>query len=282
MSVAYKSALAKAMPYNIYKTSEGETSAGQKYTIIINSMVWYKVRLFLEENHLDKGRTLTEYHWSQHTTREGANEAARWIHERLQRTPLLEFTPFESDSVLTYRADYYFAQVKMSDECKIYPDKYLKKGDHVYITRKCGIYHHDCIYLGNRRVVHINGDMSNIAEVKAKEDKWENFVGYYDDGSVSWFGTIYVIVYRLTIRNPDEICEVAQKLASKAYAKGDYNFVLKNCQHFASFCCTGKEISLGSHSVSDWFIQGLKGLTRKPPVGSAIAKTVESPLDKEP
>jgi hypothetical protein len=298
MPISYEKALEKALPFNCISRRSGLTSAGQKYTIVINSILWYKVRLFLDEDHLDKGRALIEYHWSHHTTRKGADDAVKRIENRLTRVPLLEYKPFRrvrslgddndededdnEDNPMTVDLRYYFTQVKLPDKCKTVPDKYLKKGDHVYITRKCGIYHHDAIYLGNKRVVHIFGEMSTNTNVKAKEDSWENFVGVNADGGVSWFGTVYVIVYRLRTRSPDKIVSEALQLASDSYGEGIYNFLSKNCQHFASYCCTGKEISLGAHSLSDAIWQSLSGLRNKPSIGNAIEKVTQSPLDKEP
>ena len=287
MSESYEKALEKALPYNSIFIRSGFTSVGQKYTIVISSIVWYeewyKLWLFLDEDHLDKGRALKEYHSSDHTTREGAYDAVKWIENRLTRVPLLEYKPFGRDLSLkdidnkehpmkTY-LDYYFTQVKLPDECKTDPDKYLKRGDHVYITRKCGIYHHDAIYLGDKRVVHIFGEVSEKTNVKAKEDCWENFVGVDKDGSVPWFGTVYVIVYRLRTRSAEKIVSEALKLASDSYGKGMYNFLSKNCQHFASYCCIGKEMSMGALGLSDVILPLLMFL---------YPKETQSPLDKEP
>jgi hypothetical protein len=154
MSNTYEKALEKALPFNCIFRRSGITSANQKYTIMINSVLWYKVKLFLDEDHLDKGRTLTEYHWSHHATRKGADDAVKWIENRLTRVPLLEYKPFgkvrslgddededkdedkddNEDNPMPIDLRYYFTRVKLPDKCKTNPDKYLKKGDHVYIT----------------------------------------------------------------------------------------------------------------------------------------------------
>jgi hypothetical protein len=137
--------------------------------------------------------------------------------------------------------------------------------------------------------VHIFGEISAKTNVKATEDSWENFVGVDEDGSVSWFGTVYVIVYRLRTRSPEKIVSEALQLASDSYGEGMYNLLSKNCQHFASYCCTGKEISLGAHNLSDAISQSLSELKQslselrsKPLIESAIEKVIQSPLDKEP
>lgn len=290
-SEVYENALKSVLPYFIILTEEGFTSCNQKYTIVVNKIAWYKVRLFIHEDHLEK-RKLTEYHWSQHISKEEALKVVKYLHERMSKVPLLEFKPFrkrkEGEDVssnqnpMSFNMKYYFDQVKLSDDCKTNPDKYLNIGDHVYITRKCGIYHHDAIYLGNKRVVHIFGDMSQKTNVKAKEDDWTNFVGLNDEGDVSWFGTLYVVVYRLKIRSQKEIVSEALKLASELYGEGKYHLLDNNCQHFASFCCTGVEISMGANSLSDALWQSLTALTGKKPYGSAIEKYFESPFDKEP
>ena len=72
---SFDSAVTKALPSLSSEISRvtGQTSTGQKYVVVVTKALWYKVRLFLEEDYLDK-RSLTAYHDSEHTSREGATE----------------------------------------------------------------------------------------------------------------------------------------------------------------------------------------------------------------
>ena len=64
----------KALPRGtteVLRTS-GHSMIGQQYTIVVTKVLWYKIRLFLEEDHLDKHK-LKAYHSSQHATRKGVD-----------------------------------------------------------------------------------------------------------------------------------------------------------------------------------------------------------------
>lgn len=175
---------------------------------------------------------------------------------------------------------YYFSLIKISDECKLNPDNYFNAGDHLCITRKGGLYTHDCIYMGNKKVVHIFLDENSSKScARAKEDSWQNYVGFDENDGAPYWGTVYVVVYRLKIRKPEEILKTAKLLASEEYAKGQYNFFLKNCQHFATYCCTGKEFSIGAHNFDDGLKQILMAFGRGPRVSQAAEKTFTTPLE---
>ena len=75
---------------------------------------------------------------------------------------------------------------------------------------------------------------------QARNDTWSTFIGDVN----SWIGTVSVVVYRLRIRTVDEITREAENLVREQFAAGKYNFLAQNCQHFASYCCTGQQISL--------------------------------------
>ena len=53
-----------------------------------------------------------------------------WIEKRLQRKPILNLTDLPP---LITNIDSYFGFVNMPEDCKINPDQYLKKGDHVRV-----------------------------------------------------------------------------------------------------------------------------------------------------
>jgi len=257
MSSEFKSALNKSLTsiWNVVDEIPGTTSAHQDFVIVVNGVwLWFKVRLYLDKAYLKDGQSLKEYHCWQHANKHGAMEQVKWIKGLLQRYPFDLFVAIKSP--LT-NLEYYLHVVQYPDDCKENPGPYLKRGDHVQISRKGGLYHHAGVFLGNDRVIHIYDDNSKHC-ARAREDSWKNFVGVCDDGSTSWFRSdVSVIIYRLRIRTPDEIVSAAREMASESYGRGKYNFVLKNCQHFASFCCTGIEMSTDVHRPFETFISVL-------------------------
>jgi hypothetical protein len=60
------------------------------------------------------------------------------------------------------------------------PEKFLKLGDHISISRSKGSYHHDAVYAGNRKVYHISPGDGDLKSVKptthAKFEDWEKFI----------------------------------------------------------------------------------------------------------
>ncbi|CAP25486.1 Protein CBG04881 [Caenorhabditis briggsae] len=48
----------------------------------------------------------------------------------------------------------------------------------------------------------------------------------------------------LRIRTGEEIAKKAEELAADKFRDGDYNILLRNCQHFVSLCATGVEFAI--------------------------------------
>ena len=75
MDANFESAVTKALP-SMSKEKfrrSGYTSTGQKFVIVVTKGLWYKIRLFLEEDYLDK-RSLTAYHSSEHMSMAAVNK----------------------------------------------------------------------------------------------------------------------------------------------------------------------------------------------------------------
>uniref|UniRef100_A0AC34FLR7 LRAT domain-containing protein n=1 Tax=Panagrolaimus sp. ES5 TaxID=591445 RepID=A0AC34FLR7_9BILA len=49
------------------------------------------------------------------------------------------------------------------------------------------------------------------------------------------------MVFRVRFRSPNEIVETAKEYANGEYRHGEYNLIMKNCQHFATLCALGVE-----------------------------------------
>lgn len=54
---------------------------------------------------------------------------------------------------------------------------------------------------------------------------------------------IRVVVYRIRFQIPDGIVNRAKVWAEGKFREGEYNLLLKNCQHFARLCAIGHEES---------------------------------------
>ena len=75
MSSEFNAAVTNYGIRNIKQQIIGKTSSGQNYAIIVNRVLWYKVRIFLDEDHLEhENRKLLVYFSSQHATWNGAME----------------------------------------------------------------------------------------------------------------------------------------------------------------------------------------------------------------
>ena len=122
-----------------------------------------------------------------------------------------------------------FYEIKNGEDALINPDKYFKASDHVQVSK--GLYRHAAIYIGNKMVIQVsdpNGGHSKKDAV-VNEAHWRDFHG--DDTKY------YIYFTHFKHRRDDEIINVAQKMICNL--KGKYNFLLKNCQHFATFCQFG-------------------------------------------
>ena len=75
MDANFESSLAKALPSMSEEKlrRSGYTSTGQKFVIVVTQVLWYKIRLFLEEDYLDR-RSLTAYHSSEHMSMAAVNK----------------------------------------------------------------------------------------------------------------------------------------------------------------------------------------------------------------
>ncbi len=95
-------------------------------------------------------------------------------------------------------------------------------------------------------VVHIAADSVGNAKATsaANNEPWAKFVGSLQGWLIE---TVSVVVYRLRIRTVEEITEEAENLVREQFGRGKYDFLLNNCQHFASYCCTGQKMSVGAN-----------------------------------
>ncbi|KAE9549200.1 hypothetical protein FO519_007595 [Halicephalobus sp. NKZ332] len=216
----------------------GKTPFGQHFVLITTKVLWYAVRLIIDEENRDL---------------EIAREQGVYNNDVLERSQCLK-----CETALTYRSRIHEdlsngtfpGEVacrirRVSPECIRNPDFHLKPGDHIQrdLDSSIPFASHEGIYLGDGKVAHINTDnttangitvLSEKRKAYAKTDKIEEFVNFPNQ-------EVRIIVHCLRRRSREDICETAKRLVEERYREGEYHFLQQNCQHFASYCALGKE-----------------------------------------
>ncbi|MDR0552424.1 MAG: lecithin retinol acyltransferase family protein [Spirochaetaceae bacterium] len=105
-----------------------------------------------------------------------------------------------------------------------------KKGDIIFVDR--GLYKHYGVYNSEKSVIHFSTD-SGAETTAANAYIRETTLGEFLKGGV--------LRVDRTIRAAFPPEEVARRALSLAGAKrGEYDFLLNNCEHFAHWCATGE------------------------------------------
>jgi hypothetical protein len=104
---------------------------------------------------------------------------------------------------------------------------HLRPGDHIHIHR--GAYHHDAIYVGNGRVIHLWAPRGKGA-ASIRMDSLGAVRGPNGLVTVAEYGVCF------------DASEVVQRAFSRLGERG-YNVFSGNCEHFATWCKTGQHAS---------------------------------------
>jgi hypothetical protein len=117
-------------------------------------------------------------------------------------------------------------------------EKDLNHGDHIYVRRKRLLYSHHGIYAGAGAVIHYKG---------AEKEKRDPAVIITDLDNFLSGG-------RLRRRNYKERLPYSESLriARKHLSKKGYSLRINNCEHFATYCATGKRKV--SKSEEQWVV----------------------------
>ena len=103
----------------------------------------------------------------------------------------------------------------------------LSLGDHIYVKRL--LYSHHGIYAGDGNVVHYTGEEKEKKDPLIRETDIHDFLKG---------GKLKKRNYRK--RLPPS---VTLSLAKKYLSNKSYSLTLNNCEHFATYCATGKKKS---------------------------------------
>lgn len=101
----------------------------------------------------------------------------------------------------------------------------FKKGDHLKVARRGGLYWHHGIYCGKNKVIHFSGeptDMSNAEVCYASLDEF------------AYGGRVVVVGGKA------DPVEIILQRAKEHLGQRGYNPLFHNCEHFANWCRTGK------------------------------------------
>ena len=108
-------------------------------------------------------------------------------------------------------------------------EKKLNYGDHIYVRRKGLLYSHHGIYAGEGTVIHFKGTVQEKKDPVVIITDMDNFLKS---------GNLRRRKYKYRLP-PSETLKIAREHLSK---KG-YSLTFNNCEHFATYCVTGKKRS---------------------------------------
>jgi hypothetical protein len=134
----------------------------------------------------------------------------------------------------------------------------LIRGDHIYVRRAGFLYSHHGICAGEGTVIHFKGEDKEKQDPVVIMTEIENFLS----GG------------RLRRRNYQERLPPSEsvRIAREHLSEKGYSLPFNNCEHFATYCATGKKKStqvrraIGSFVTLTVFATGsyiLKAITRK-------------------
>ena len=110
-----------------------------------------------------------------------------------------------------------------------------KRGDHIRVCRRGGLYYHHGIYVSDREVIHFTGDDDDSVLDWSKAHVIRTDLAVFLSG-----GEVEVKEY-----NDEEFADLYPVEGIVSYARacvGDdgYNLIFNNCEHFANACTLGK------------------------------------------
>jgi hypothetical protein len=111
----------------------------------------------------------------------------------------------------------------------------LIAGDHIYVKRKGHFYAHHGIYAGNGLVFHFKG---------AVKEKHDPTVIISDMATFLKNGKLKRRSYKRRLLHAETVQMARAHLDQKGYS-----LIFNNCEHFATYCATGKKKSPQVHKI---------------------------------
>jgi len=107
--------------------------------------------------------------------------------------------------------------------------KDLKHGDHIYVKRTGRLYSHHGIYAAEGTVIHYKGE---------EKEKKDPIVTETDLAGFLKGGKLKRREYKRRFPLSNTL-----RIAREQLSNRDYSLTFNNCEHFATFCATGKKKS---------------------------------------
>ena len=122
----------------------------------------------------------------------------------------------------------------------------MAKGDHIWVIRPLKYTHHgiDC---GDGTVIHFTGEPGKKSDAAVARTTMAEFA-------------LDSIVHLREYSEKDNAETVVERAESKLGSR-EYNLVTNNCEHFATWCCTGKTASHQVRMVSSLTSSGAAAVT---------------------
>ena len=117
----------------------------------------------------------------------------------------------------------------------------MAAGDHIRVPRLGGLYYHHGIDVGNGWVIHFSGEPLHPGNAVVCEVSLEEFLG----------GAAADIVEHAEALPPEETV----RLARSRLGETGYHLLFNNCEHFATWCKTGKAYSRQVHRTAKRVVQ---------------------------
>ena len=108
-------------------------------------------------------------------------------------------------------------------------EKHLKPGDHIYVRRKGILYSHHGIYAGKNSVIHFRGSENEKVDPVVRKTKLGHFLQR---------GKLRRRDYKERLPHSETL-----KIAKRDLFTRSYSLKSNNCEHFATYCATGKRKS---------------------------------------
>ena len=122
-------------------------------------------------------------------------------------------------------------------------EKKLNYGDHIYVRRKGLFYSHQGIYAGNATVIHFKGAVKEKKDPVVIKTDIENFLNG---------GKLKRRDYKKRLPHAETL-----RIARDHLSKKGYSLAFNNCEHFTTYCATGKKRSAQVRNV----VGGIVGAT---------------------
>ena len=108
-------------------------------------------------------------------------------------------------------------------------EKNLLQGDHIYVKRKRLLYSHHGIYTGEGTVIHYKGAEKEKKDPVIRETDIEEFLNN---------GKLKRRDYKKRLPHSETL-----RMAREHLSNNGYSLAFNNCEHFATYCATGKKKS---------------------------------------